>query len=158
MRKVNYTDRHLYHEFLTTRLGILSYTYTDTSIDKLIFEYFNREGIADDERSLVNLVDYTETKFNFNTMQFPLTMNPHHYGRVKNVDTPLKNDIVYHVMDGDQPIRIHWIGPLNQQIVHYQGFMDFKFKDTKINDNLLDKIFNLNKNYPDLFPVPKKRK
>ena len=84
MRKVNYTDRHLYHEFLTTRLGILSDTYTDTPIDKLIFEYFNREGIADDERSLVNLVDYTETKFNFNTMQFPLTMNPHNPKNTRN--------------------------------------------------------------------------
>ena len=45
-------------------------------------------------------------------------------------------------MDGDQPIRIHWMGSFNQQIVHYQGFMDFKFTDTKINDNLFRRNIN----------------
>ena len=45
-------------------------------------------------------------------------------------------------MHGDQPIRIHWMGSFNQQIVHYQGFMDFKFTDTKINDNLFRRVIN----------------
>ena len=40
-------------------------------------------------------------------MKFPLSMNPHHFGRVKFVNGTSDGTVKYKIFDGKQPIETH---------------------------------------------------
>jgi hypothetical protein len=72
--KANLTDRDLFIEYLSARLSILVDSYKDTPINKIQFDYIEREGIADDDRSLLKKEEYTVSSYNYNNLNLPLPL------------------------------------------------------------------------------------
>ena len=68
MRRVNYSDKDLFIEYLVSRLGILNDTYRDTPIIGLTFDYAICEGLAAGDRMLTKSEEYTPTKYNYNNI------------------------------------------------------------------------------------------
>src|SRR5882762_168543 len=46
--KVNYSDKDLFHEYLTERLGVLTDSYITQPISEITFSYLMREGICEE--------------------------------------------------------------------------------------------------------------
>lgn len=67
-------------------------------------------------------------------------MNPHHFGRVKFVDDSSDGTVIYKIFDGEQPIEIHQKDNINS--VHYHGFLDQRFTDTKLSQNIFRREIN----------------
>ena len=82
MRKVNFTDKDLFIEYLTSRLGLLNESYKDTPIAVITFDYIIKEGLADGDRALLKSDVYTPSKFSYNNLNIPLSMNPSDFGTI----------------------------------------------------------------------------
>ena len=83
LRKVNYEDKELFIEFLTSRLGILTDSYTTQPISRITFSYLIKEGSAPDNRALLT-PEVNDKPFNhrFNNMVLPISMNPEDFGEI----------------------------------------------------------------------------
>lgn len=101
MRKVNFSDKNLYIEFLLGRLGLLSDSYSVNLIDTIVFTYIIRDGIADDTRKLLELPKYEVKAHAYNNYVLPLTMNPSKYGSVIAKDISIEN-ITKYVVSNDK--------------------------------------------------------
>jgi hypothetical protein len=84
LRRVNFTDKELFLEYLTARLGILNDSYTTLAISSITFSYIINEGLASkkDRLLLQNLSDKTSSTHRFNNYQLPISMNPGDYGTI----------------------------------------------------------------------------
>ena len=84
LRSVNFTDMELLHGYLSDRLGILSDSYSDNPISKIIFTYIIKEGLASNQdRSL--LQDLTNELINthrFTNIDLPISMVPSDFGSI----------------------------------------------------------------------------
>lgn len=80
LRKVNFTDVDYFIDYLADRLGILSEAYKVTPFSKIVFSYVIKDGVAEDNRLLLNEPKYEVTTYKFNNMVLPLTMDPQKYG------------------------------------------------------------------------------
>ena len=69
MRKVNFTDKNKLIEYLVDGLSILTDTYKDNIIDKLIFTYAHREGLANENRFLIKDVEHKSSNFNYKKIE-----------------------------------------------------------------------------------------
>jgi hypothetical protein len=133
MRKVNFSDLNLYINFLVIRLGILADNYKDTPFSEIIFSYIVKEGIADDDRSLLSEQETHVFSHSYNNMQLPLTMVPSEYGEV--FTKPGTGDKTkYAILSSDRTYQMESDGTTNK--VSIPKPMDLKWTDTKLSDNL----------------------
>lgn len=86
LRKVNFDDKELFFDYLSQRLSVLndSYMALPISISKITFSYIIKDGLASDNRALLeDLLSKDTTSHNFNNMNLPISMNPSDYGEVE---------------------------------------------------------------------------
>jgi hypothetical protein len=84
LRRVNFSDKELFIEYLTERLGLLTDSYTTHPISKITFSYIIKEGLATDNRRLLqDLTDKSLTTHRFNNLNLPISMNPGDYGDIQ---------------------------------------------------------------------------
>jgi hypothetical protein len=84
LRRVNYSDKALFIEYLTERLGIIVDSYTSLAISHITFSYIVKKGISTDQdrKLLQDLSENTVTDHRFNNLKLPITMNPAEYGKI----------------------------------------------------------------------------
>jgi len=83
LRKVNYTDKELFLEYLSQRLSVVSDSYTTIPIINITSSYIIKEGLATDNRRLLQDVsDKSLATHRFNNMNLPISMKPSDYGTV----------------------------------------------------------------------------
>jgi len=83
LRRVNISDKELFTEYLQERLGYLNDSYTSNSLDEIAFSYIIKEGLATDNRRLLQDVsDKSLATHRFNNMNLPISMKPSDYGTV----------------------------------------------------------------------------
>jgi hypothetical protein len=67
LRRVNFTDKELFIEYLSERLSVLNDSYISESISNITFSYIINDGLAEDNRRLLqDLSDRTATTHRFN--------------------------------------------------------------------------------------------
>jgi hypothetical protein len=83
LRRVNYSDKELFTEYLQDRLGYLNDSYTSNSLNEITFSYIERDGLAIDNRRLLqDISDKSLATHRFNNMNLPISMVPSDYGIV----------------------------------------------------------------------------
>lgn len=138
LRRVNFTDNELFTDFLIDRLGFLSDSYQVNPIDKIIFSYIDQEGLASDNRSLMQPAIYKVTSHGFNNLQLPLTMNPAEYGSVLAMQTITTDE---QSIDRYVVRNRHHVFVIDRSLdnsinsVKLEGPADLQWVDTKISDN-----------------------
>jgi len=132
LRKVNFSDKDLFIDYLIQRLGILTESYTTQSIKNLTFTYVIKNGLTVDNQKY--LEDHTlslNSTHNFNNLNLPISMNPEDYGtiisdsfvqtkgesfhrfivengnKIYQIDRTLDNNINYVTIKGN--IKVSWI-------------------------------------------------
>lgn len=84
LRRVNFSEKQLFIDYLVSRLGILNDSYTSLAISKIIFSYVNVKGLASnkDRRLFTELEDKLITTHRFNNMKLPVSLSPSDYGKI----------------------------------------------------------------------------
>ena len=82
LRKVNFSDRYPFIHYLTSSLGHLTESYKVHPINKIVFSYIVKEGLASGDRMLLQSPVYKVQTHKYNTLSLPLTMDPLQYGEV----------------------------------------------------------------------------
>ena len=140
LRKVNYSDQDLFIDYIIDRLGSLTDAYTTHPISKLVFTYIISEGLAPEDRKIIDgNTDNVLATHRFNNMALPISMNPLDYGEMRNKSefegytryTMYLNKKIYEidVNDGGEINRVRILGP-----------SDLNWMDTKINEGFMREI------------------
>jgi hypothetical protein len=89
LRRVNFTDKDLFINYLSDRLEIINDSYTTLAISQITFSYIINEGLATDKDRLLleNIEDKSLTRHIFNNYRLPISMNPSDYGLVRSSST-----------------------------------------------------------------------
>jgi hypothetical protein len=145
LRRVNFTDKELFIEYLSERLGILNDSYTTSSMSEISFTYIINQGLATNQDRLLlqDLTDKYITTHRFNNYNLPISMNPSDYGQIL-----VNNQIL---IDGENINRfIVQNGTRNYQIdvsldglinkVSLLGASDFKWIDTALTEGFQREI------------------
>jgi len=141
LRRVNFTDKELFIEYLSLRLGILTEGYTSNPISKLSFTYIVKSGLAGDrDRGLLqDLKTKPFTVHRFNNMNLPITVNPEEYGEViSNSYIQIKGEM-FNRFVVESGTRLYIIDATSDGLtnkVRIQGAIDLSWIDTKISDDL----------------------
>ena len=141
LRKLNYNDMDIFISFLVNRLGILNESYQVTPVTDLTFTYIIKDGIANDEREIVNQEIYEVTTHSYNNYTLPLTMNPDEYGEIFQKSNKSGKDI-YTVTNGNRTYLIESTDTTNT--VQIPKPIDLKWVDTKINETLFKREIGKN--------------
>jgi hypothetical protein len=139
LRRVNFSDKKLFINYLCERLGILNDAYTSNPISKIIFSYVIKEGEASERKLLQDFSDKSVTNHRFNNMNLPISMNPLDYGNVistSNHETfkrfiAIFNNKVFQI-DSTLDDLINYVTVL--------GGADLKWTDTKISEGFKREI------------------
>lgn len=149
MRKVNFSDREMFTEYLIDRLGILADSYKDNPFSKIVFTYIVRDGIADNNRRLLHQEKYEVTTHVFNNMVLPLTMDPNKYGEIIGTQVINNNESIRYIIENDTKyifkIEASNDGSINK--VHIAGPADLSWVDTRISDNTFKREIGKNTLY-----------
>lgn len=136
LRRANFTDKDLFIEYLTHRLGLLTESYVSHPITRITFSYVIKDGLATDSRRLLqDLSDKGSTTHKFNKIVLPVTMNPEEYGEIRG-STRFETLIRYFVNSGSRnyEIDVSLDGLTNR--VTIQGPIDLKWTDTKVSSDI----------------------
>jgi hypothetical protein len=136
LRKVNFSDKDLFYQYLNSRLGLLTEAYTVHPISKIVFTYIVKEGIADGNRLLLQNPKYELSIHNFNSMNLPLTMDPNKYGEIIgefNINEGTSNR--YIIENNNTIFAIEVDNSLQTNKVVIKGQSDLQWVDTKISDD-----------------------
>lgn len=147
MRKVNFSDKNLYIEFLLARLGLLSDSYSVNLIDRIVFTYIIRDGLADDIRKLLEIPKYEVKAHAYNNYVLPLTMDPSEYGKVLATQN-IEDDSIRYIVNSDKfifQIDARDGGTVNN--VNILGAADLTWVDTKLSDNTFQREIGKNTIY-----------
>ena len=141
LRLANFTDKELFIEYLTARLGVLTDAYTTHPISKITFSYIVKNGLAAGNRRLLqDLSTKLTTSHRFNNMNLPITMNPTEYGTVildNYIQINGENIHRFMVRNGT---RIYTIDVSKNGLVNHvtiEGAIDLSWIDTKVSDDLI---------------------
>jgi hypothetical protein len=143
LRKVNYSDKELFINYLSERLSYLNDSYTTHPISRIIFTYIIKEGLAGNDRGLIMDIEGKEVATHgFNNMQLPITMNPSDYGTIEG-STTFPTFIRYFVADNEKRNRNYKIdvsldGLTNN--VSIMGASDLKWVDTAFGEGFKREI------------------
>jgi len=136
LRRVNFTDKELFIEYIIARLGVLTDSYVTEPISKITFTYIIKSGLVlDNKKSFFELDSKSSTTHRFNNMNLPITMNPEEYGEVivnNFVQTKGGSFNRFVVENGNRSyiIDVSTDGLVNN--VRIQGAIDLSWIDTKI--------------------------
>jgi hypothetical protein len=141
LRRVNYSDKELFIEFLISRLGLLTESYTSQPISRITFSYIIKDGSAPDNRALLN-PNMENKPFNhrFNNMVLPISMNPSDYGEIildNYVQIPNKDGekISVHRYMVRNENKIFTIDVYENELKNHvtiEGVIDLSWTDTRI--------------------------
>jgi hypothetical protein len=142
LRKVNFDDKKMFIEYLISRLGILTDSYITIPISKITFTYIIKDGVAPDNRALLN-PDLSDkiTNHRFNNMNLPISMEPSDYGDVivdnHQIQTTNKDGLGitlfrYIIKNGNRLYRIDMSEDRLINYVSIEGVIDLSWTDTKI--------------------------
>jgi hypothetical protein len=130
LRKVNFSDRDLYSEYLTQFLGLLTEAYTTHPISKITFTYISKKGEAPADRGLLQEASDKKVSHSFHNLNLPISMNPLDYG-----DVILSNDNRYVIENNKRTYIIDVSIDKNINNVKIQG-INLQWTDTKISDDV----------------------
>jgi hypothetical protein len=143
LRRVNYTDKDLFIEYLILRLGTLTEAYISNPISKVTFSYIIKDGIAtEDRRLLKDFVDKGLTTHRFNNMNLPISMNPSDYGDIivdNYVQTSGENIHRFIVENGTRTYKIDVSSDGTTNKVTIQGAIGLQWTDTKLDDEIIQR-------------------
>jgi hypothetical protein len=140
LRRVNYSDKTLFIEYLTSRLGILTESYTTHPISKLTFTYVIKEGLTTDNRTLLqDLSNKSNNNHRFNNKVLPISMNPSDYGDII-VDNyiQLSGELIHRFKVRNEK-KIFTIDISNDGLTNHvtiEGAIDLSWIDTKISGDV----------------------
>lgn len=140
LRRVNFSDRELFIEYLINRLGLLNESYTSHPISKIIFTYIVKSGLATDNRRLLQDLSISSIiTHRFNNLNLPISMNPVDYGTIK-LDNYIQIDGVsvhrLYVVSGNRSYLIDVSKDGLIKNISIEGIVDLKWIDTKISEGL----------------------
>jgi hypothetical protein len=140
LRRVNFSDKELFVEYLVNRLGLLTEAYAVHPISKITFSYIIKDGLASGNRRLLqDLTDKALTTHRFNNLNLPISMNPSDYGTVM-VDNyiQINGESVhrFNVVNGNRSYLIDVSNEGSVNNVTIQGAMDLNWIDTKISEGI----------------------
>jgi len=141
LRLVNFTDKELFIEYLTARLGVLTEAYIIHPISKITFSYIIKNGLAAGNRKLLTDVsNKLTTSHRFNNMNLPISMNPSEYGEVI-VDNyiQLNGENVHRFMVRNGT-RVYTIDQYKNPMINHvtiEGVIDLSWNDTKVTEDLI---------------------
>jgi hypothetical protein len=137
LRRVNFSDKDLFIDYIVERLTVLHDSYTSLSINKIVFSYIIQDGIASDTRTLLlNLDDKELTTHRFNNMNLPITMDPYSYGIVRSREV-METFIRYIIKASNNKVYEIDVS-LDEKVnnVSLLGASDLKWTDTIVNDDI----------------------
>jgi hypothetical protein len=84
LRCVNHNEQEQFTDYLSERLTYLNESYSSNSLNKIHFSYIVKEGLAKDDRRLLQplLQENGSTTHRFNNMNLPVSMTPSDYGTI----------------------------------------------------------------------------
>lgn len=139
LRKVNFSDKQLYFEYLSQNLSILNDSYVTTPISNITFSYVIKDGLCTDmNRKLLKDINNNKLAFHsFNKMNLPVSMNPSDYGIIRGT-TSFDNFTRYFVIDNSKvfQIDVYLDGLVNK--VTILGAINLNWTDTRLINDLED--------------------
>src|SRR6201992_1337145 len=147
LRKVNFSDKDLFVDYLIQRLGILTESYTTQSIKNITFTYIIKNGLTVDNQKY--LEDHTlslNSTHNFNNLNLPISMNPEDYGTIISdsyVQTKGESFHRFIVENGNKIYQIDRTLDNNINHVTIKGNIKVSWIDTviSVNDNIDSQAF-----------------
>jgi hypothetical protein len=140
LRRVNFTVKELFIEYLSERLSTLNDSYISESISNITFSYIINDGLATDNRRLLqDLTDKESSTHRFNNYNIPISMNPADYGTIRG-SSAFESLVRYFVNNGTRnyEIDISLDGLINK--VTILGASEFKWIDTKLTEGFMREI------------------
>jgi hypothetical protein len=167
LRKVNYSDRELFTNFLVDRLGKLNDEYQVKPIGKIIFTYIPKEGVAQDNRLLLTPMEFKVKTHVYNGLVLPLSMDPNDYGKIlsttlkgtEDVGTAVRgkaetdtqevsaNKLVHIIENSGTVFEIQVSDEGRKNETRIISAADIKWIDTKLSDNSFKRELTRNTMY-----------
>lgn len=136
LRRVNFTDKELFLEYLNERLGLFYESYSPSDFSKITFSYIIKDGLASGHRTLLQDFNNKEiTTHRFNNLNLPISMNPTDFGEV--IATTVFGSFTRYIVSANTrlfKLDVSMDGLTNN--VKILGAIDLSWNDTKINDVL----------------------
>jgi DNA polymerase type B, organellar and viral len=140
LRKVNFSDKELFIDYLTQRLTILNDSYMVHPISNIIFSYIVKDGLCEDlDRALLDLNDRELTFHSFNNMNLPISMEPSDYGTISVSNHVLVDGELVHryiVANGPRFFQIDVSSDTLTNKVTILGNIDLSWTDRKVSEVL----------------------
>ena len=136
LRKVNFSDKEAFINFLSARLSVLSDAYSVNPVSKISFTYIIKNGLATpgDRDLLMDQTSKTLITHKFSNVNLPITMNPSEYGTLIS-KTTIDNNIRYVTTTNKRVFQLDISKDGKTNHVNILGLSDFKWTDTKLSDN-----------------------
>jgi DNA polymerase type B, organellar and viral len=144
LRRVNYSDKNLFIEYLTARVGMLNESYRVNAIDRLTFTYIIKDGVASHEIMILQNPVYKVNIHRYNEVKLPLSMNPQDFGEIMG-QSPIEGGIRYFIDNNNTTYYIDNIGLTNT--VTMKGPRNFSWTDTKISESVFHRVIGKNNLY-----------
>lgn len=143
LRKVELSDKELFSDYLSERLGLIIESYNQQVFNQIIFTYIIKKGgITKSERLLLSDLSDKELQFHdFNKIKLPLTIIPEKYGEIISTDNSNPEFTRYIVVNGSKTFQIDkantsmTVGFTNK--VKMLGAINLSWTDTIINNNVV---------------------
>jgi len=143
LRKVDFTDKELFSDYLCERLGLIIESYNQQQFNQIIFSYIVKKGgITASERLLLSDLSDKDLQFHeFNKIKLPLTIIPEKYGDIISTDNTNPEFTRYIIVNGtktfqiDKAYRPMTIGFTNK--VKMLGAINLSWTDTIINNDIV---------------------
>jgi len=143
LRKVEFTDKELFTDYLTERLALIVESYDQQQFNQIIFSYIVKKGgITASERLLLSDLSDKELQFHdFNKIKLPLTIFPEKYGEISGIDNSNPEFTRYFIVNGTKTFQIDKAkGPMTVGFtnkVKMLGAINLSWTDTIINNNVV---------------------
>lgn len=113
-------------------------------INKIIFTYIVKDGLADETRELLQQPKYEVKAHIYNNYVLPLSMDPTKYGNKIAIEQ-LDADTIRHVYRNETHIfTIDSVNNGNINQVNIEGASGINFVDTKLSDNSFRRVIGKN--------------
>src|ERR1700712_1059851 len=135
LRRVELTDKDLFIDYLSERLGILIDSYDQQIFNQIIFTYIIKKGgiTTEDRLLLQDTTDKSLQHHEFNKIKLPISMNPLDYGKILTKE--VINGFTRYITTSNKRIFQLDISLDNMlNIVTILGASDFKWTDTLLAD------------------------
>ena len=143
LRKVNIDDKELFIDYLSQRLTLLNDSYISVPISNITFSYIIKDGLATNNRKLLQDVSDTKLPFHsFNNMELPISMNPLDYGTIvaKEMNVIVNGEAFnrFVVTNGPRTYQIDVTLDGLTNTVRILGAIDLEWIDTRLSNDLED--------------------